>query len=162
HSVSARTRSGLIAVASPGMRRFIAEVIGFLSLTVAVPVTAEVALRLLDVRTEKPVFQPGTPADGTPIMRLAWNPQVRVPQPVQPHRDFTVVKAPGTFRIFVIGESEAEGVPYGTDLAFSSWLARRLAAQAPQVHWEVVNAALGGLQSYAALEIVDDIARYAP
>jgi lysophospholipase L1-like esterase len=144
------------------MRRFIAEVIAFLSLAVAVPVTAEVVLRLLDVRTESPVFQPGTRADGTPIVRLAWNPQVRAAQPEQPHRDFPVVKAPGTFRIFVIGESEAEGVPYGPDLAFSSWLARRLAAQAPQVHWEVVNAALGGLQSRAALEIVDDIARYDP
>jgi lysophospholipase L1-like esterase len=144
------------------MRRFVAELIGFVALTIAVPLAAEVVLRLLDVRTETPVFQPATDVGGSPVMRLAWNPQFRRPQAAQPHRDFPIAKAPGTVRIFVVGESEAEGVPYGTDLAFTSWLGRRLAAQAPQVHWEVVNAALGGLQSWGALEIVDDIARQHP
>jgi hypothetical protein len=144
------------------MKRFVAELIGFVALTLAVPLAAEGVLRLLDVRPETPVFQPATDADGSAIMRLAWNPQLRTPQPVQPHREFRVEKAPGTFRIFVVGESEAEGVPYGTDLAFSSWLERRLAAQAPQVHWEVVNAAVGALQSWSALEIVDDVARQHP
>src|SRR5262249_17161148 len=112
------------------MKRFVAELIGFVALTLAVPLAAEVVLRLLDVRTETPVFQPATDADGSAIMRLAWNPQLRTPQPAQPHREFPVEKAPGTFRIFVVGESEAEGVPYGTDLAFSSWRERRLARQA--------------------------------
>jgi len=30
------------------------------------------------------------------------------------------------------------------------------------VHWEVVNAAVGALQSWSALEIVDDVARQHP
>jgi hypothetical protein len=59
----------------------------------------------------------------------------------------------------VIGESPAAAVPYGTALSFAGWLAQRLTAQAPGVHWEVVNAAVGGLQSWSALTIVRDIAR---
>jgi lysophospholipase L1-like esterase len=108
------------------------------------------------------VFEPALADDGTPIFRLAWNPQFTKPQPVQPQREFRAVKPAGTFRIFVIGESPAEGSPYGTGFAFASWLARRLAAQAPDVRWEVVNAALGGLQSWSALSIVRDIARHQP
>ena len=77
-------------------------------------------------------------------------------------REFQVHKPAGTFRIFVIGESPAAAVPYGTALSFAGWLAQRLTAQAPGVHWEVVNAAVGGLQSWSALTIVRDIARYEP
>jgi hypothetical protein len=84
-------------------------------------------------------------------MRLTWNPQFRVVQPEQPLREFQVHKPAGTFRIFVIGESPAAAVPYGTALSFAGWLAQRLTAQAPGVHWEVVNAAVGGLQSWSAL-----------
>jgi lysophospholipase L1-like esterase len=121
-----------------------------------------VVLRVLDVRTEAPVFAPAAGPDGTPLMRLAWNPQFSKPQPPQPYREFPATKRDGTFRIFVVGESDAEGSPYGTPFAFSAWLAQRLAAQATDVHWEVVNAALGGLQSWGALAVVRDIARYQP
>jgi lysophospholipase L1-like esterase len=144
------------------MRRFLVEVATFLTLTVAIPVAAEIALRTLDVRTEAAVFTPGTSDDGTRVMRLSWNPQFRVAQPADPQREFAAVKAPGTFRIFVIGESPAAGSPYGTDLAFAATLQHRLAAEAPAVHWEVVNAALAGLQTWSALTIVRDIARYQP
>ena len=50
------------------MRRFVAELIGFVALTIAVPLAAEVALRLLDIRTETPVFQPATDAGGSPVI----------------------------------------------------------------------------------------------
>ena len=62
----------------------------------------------------------------------------------------------------MVGESSAEGSPYGTSLAFSSWLARRLAAEAPEVRWEVVDAALAGAQAGSMLAMVRDIARHAP
>jgi len=144
------------------MRRFIIELVAFLGLTLAIPLAAELALRLLDVRTEPAVFEPALGTDGTPVFRLTWNPQFRIVQPQQPLREFRAHKLPGSFRIFVIGESPAAGVPYGTPLSFSGWLARRLSAEAPGVQWEVVNAALGGLQSWSALAIVRDIARYEP
>jgi lysophospholipase L1-like esterase len=144
------------------MRRFITEVVAFLALTVALPVGAELVLRALDVRTEVPVFQPATDGDGTRIMRLVRNPQFGIPVGPDREREFRAEKLPGTFRIFVIGESEAAGVPYNTSLAFAAWLAKRLAAEAPGVRWEVVNAALGGLQSWSALEVVREIAHYRP
>jgi lysophospholipase L1-like esterase len=144
------------------MRRFVVEVTAFLALTIAIPLAAELALRLLDVRTDTPVFEPALGADGTHVLRLSWNPQFRSVQPPQPQREFQADKQAGTFRIFVIGESPAAGNPYGTALSFSAWLARRLAAQAPDVRWEVVNAALAGLQSWSALAIAHDIARYDP
>src|SRR5262249_43224629 len=72
-----------------GMRRFLVEVATFLALTVAIPVAAEIALRTLDVRTEAAVFAPATRDDGTPVMRLSWNPQYRVVQPPDAGREFT-------------------------------------------------------------------------
>jgi lysophospholipase L1-like esterase len=140
----------------------VALIVGGLAAGLAMLVAAELVLRVLDVGSDAPVFGAATSADGTPIMRLAWNPQFAKPQPVQPHREFPVRKAPGTFRIFVIGESSAEGAPYGTDLAFSTWLERRLRAEAPERHWEVINAALVGAQSWSMLTVVHDIARYEP
>jgi lysophospholipase L1-like esterase len=144
------------------MQRFLVEIGAFLALTIAVPFVAEVGLRLFDIRAEPPVFEPASATDGTPMTQLVRNPQFNQPVPVEPERAFPTRKAPGTFRIFVIGESVAAGTPYYTRLAFASWLAQRLAAEAPGVHWEVVNAALGGLQSWSALTVVRDIARYQP
>jgi lysophospholipase L1-like esterase len=144
------------------MRRFLVDLAAFLALTIAIPVVTELALRLLDVRIEATVFDPATSADGTPMMRLARNPQFGSRLPPDQVREFPAVKAPGTFRIFVIGESEAAGVPYYPSFAFASWLAKRLASQAPDVRWDVVNVALGGLQSWSALELVRDIARHQP
>src|SRR5262245_16845175 len=145
-----------------GLRRFLVEVTAFGVLSIAVPLAVEITLRVFDVRTERPVFEPALADDGTPIFRLAWNPQAAMPQPPQPQREFAAVKLPGTFRIFVIGASPAEGVPYGTSLPFAPVCARRLAAQAADGHWEVVHAALGGLQSWGALAIVREIARHQP
>ena len=108
------------------------------------------------------MFGPAVAADGTSVMRLEWNAQLRKPQPPQPQREFGTHKAPATYRIFIVGESSAEGVPYGTTLAFSSWLARRLAAQASEARWEIVNAALAGSQSWSELIVVRDAARYEP
>jgi len=140
----------------------VALVVGGLATGVAILLAAELMLRVMDIGSDAPVFELAAGADGAPVMRLAWDPQFARPLAVQPHREFPVHKAPGTFRIFVIGESSAEGVPYGTDLAFSTWLERRLQAQAPQRHWEVVNAAVAGAQSWSMLTVVRDVARYEP
>ena len=144
------------------MRRFLVEVTAFLALTAAFPLAAELVLRGLDVRTDVPIFAPATDGDGTPIERLVHNPQFDMPVGPDREHEFRADKLPGTFRIFVIGESEAAGAPYNTSLAFPAWLGKRLAAEAPGVHWEVVNAALAGLQSWSALEVVREIARYQP
>jgi lysophospholipase L1-like esterase len=136
-------------------------VLGGIAAGVALLVAAELTLRLLDVGNRR-MFEPATAADGSRIVRLALNPQFDKAVPAAPQREFPAEKSPAGYRIFVIGESSAERVPYGTGLAFSAWLARRLEAQAPDVHWQVVNAALAGAQSWSALTIVRDIARWSP
>ncbi len=141
---------------------YAALILGGLAAGVALLVAIELTLRRLDIPPERGLFTAAVAPDGTRIMRLSWNPQFNKPQEPQAQRDFLATKPPGTFRIFVVGESSAEGSPYGTSLAFSSWLARRLAAEAPEVRWEVVNAALAGAQAGSMLAMVRDIARHAP
>ena len=136
-------------------------VLGGIGAGVSILVVAEMTLRLLDVGNPR-VFESARSADGTRTVRLAWNAQFDKAVPPAPQREFPADKPPAAYRIFVIGESAAEGVPYGTGFAFSAWLARRLEAQAPDVQWEVVNAALAGAQSWSALMIVRDIARWSP
>src|SRR5262245_28782993 len=136
-------------------------VLGGIGAGVSILVVAEMTLRLLDVGNPR-VFESARSADGTRTVRLAWNAQFDKAVPPAPQREFPADKPSAAYRIFVIGESAAEGVPYGTGFAFSAWLARRLEAQAPDVQWEVVNAALAGAQSWSALMIVRDIARRSP
>src|SRR5262245_45583645 len=136
-------------------------VLGGIGAGVSILVVAEMTLRLLDVGNPR-VFESARSAGGTRTVRLAWNAQFDKAVPPAPQREFPADKPSAAYRIFVIGESAAEGVPYGTGFAFSAWLARRLEAQAPDVQWEVVNAALAGAQSWSALMIVRDIARWSP
>src|SRR5262245_60643404 len=123
---------------------------------------AELTLRALDIGSPARVFAPAVDAQGRRVMRAAWNPQWGTNVPPDPQREFLADKPAGTYRIFVVGESSAEGSPYGPGLAFSGWLALRLAAEAPEVHWEVVNAAFAGAQSWSQLAVVQDIARHEP
>jgi len=109
-------------------------------------------------------FEPIVRADGTRIYHLvpARRPQSLVPSAEEPEREFPVTKAPGTFRVFVIGASSAAGVPYGTRYAFGAWLARRLEAALPSIRVEVVNAGIPSYGTRRELTIVREIAGYEP
>lgn len=137
-------------------------VLGGIAAAVLLLAAIEGALRVLDVGTERGLFTAEVNENGVRVLRLFWNPQLHIPQPVQPQRSFLARKPRNGFRIFVVGESSAEGSPYGPAFAFPSWLARRLEAEVPEVHWEVVNAALAGAQSGSMLTMVRDIARHEP
>lgn len=82
---------------------------------------------------------------------------VRRPQPVR----LPLTKAPGTYRLFVLGSSAAMGDP---EPAFS--LARVLEVQLrhahPQVRFEVVNAAVTAINSHLVRGIAADCARLEP
>jgi tetratricopeptide (TPR) repeat protein len=66
-------------------------------------------------------------------------------------------KAPGTYRIFILGESAALGDP---EPAFGAgrYLAVLLHERFPQVHFEVVNAAMTAIDSHVILPIARDCA----
>lgn len=111
-----------------------------------------------------PLFERGRRADGTPIYTLSAARQraAKGRATAEPQREFLATKPAGTFRIFVVGESSAAGVPYGSGYAFPMWLARRLAAELPDVPVEVVNAAMPGYGSRRVLGSVREILGYAP
>jgi tetratricopeptide (TPR) repeat protein len=70
-------------------------------------------------------------------------------------------KRPGTFRIFIVGESAAQGVPepsYG----FARYLEVMLRERFPSVTFEVVNTGISSINSHVLLPITRDLARRRP
>ena len=71
-------------------------------------------------------------------------------------------KTPGTYRIFVQGESTAQGFPYGHGGAPSRMLEQRLQAAFPEWEVEVVNTALTAVSSWTLLDQADEIIAQEP
>jgi lysophospholipase L1-like esterase len=113
---------------------------------------------------EPPLFEAAAREDGTRVLRLSPSRRIDAPHPgaLEPQREFLAEKPAGAFRIFVIGESSAQGTPYGPRYAFSSWMQRRLEAALPDLRVEVVNAALAGYASRRLLPIAREIAAHSP
>ena len=133
----------------------------------AAVVAVELVLRLAGVGADRarydpfagfsrtlPMFEPATRADGTAVFRTARARRVRSPQ------EFLADKPANGFRVFVVGESSAAGVPYDVGHAFSAFLQMRLQAELPSLFVEVVNAAVPGYGTRRMLPIVEDIARH--
>ena len=81
-------------------------------------------------------------------------------------RDFTGLvfdakKPPGTYRIFVLGASAAQGIPEEA-YSFGRILEVMLNENCPQTHFEVIVAAMVAINSHAVLEIAKDCAKYDP
>lgn len=74
---------------------------------------------------------------------------------------FDVSKAPGTYRIFVLGSSAAEGVP-APAYNFGHILDVMLDQSYPDIRFEVITVAMPAINSYAILEMARDCAEYQP
>ena len=70
-------------------------------------------------------------------------------------------KPPGTYRIFVLGESVAWGDPDPT-YGFARYLEVMLRARFPQVKFEVINTSITAINSHAELPMVEDLVHYQP
>ncbi len=75
---------------------------------------------------------------------------------------FRADKAPGTFRVFVQGESSAAGFPYGLGAALAGALDRRLERAFPSREIEVISTAMAAVNSYALLDFADEIIEQKP
>ncbi|MCF0071172.1 hypothetical protein LZD49_11885 [Dyadobacter sp. CY261] len=75
---------------------------------------------------------------------------------------FRKVKAPGTRRIFVLGESTTIGYPYFHNGSFHRWLQYRLAHTFPEQHFEIVNIALTAVNSYTVLGFAREVVDFQP
>src|SRR6476620_783706 len=68
-------------------------------------------------------------------------------------------KPPGTFRIFIVGESAAQGDPEPS-YAFGRYLEVMLRERFPGVRFEVINTAITATNSHVLLPVVRDLARH--
>ena len=75
---------------------------------------------------------------------------------------FRARKAPGTFRVFVQGESSAAGFPYGLGASPAGALEQRLERAFPEREIEVVSTAMAAVTSYALLDFCDEIIAQRP
>jgi tetratricopeptide (TPR) repeat protein len=78
-----------------------------------------------------------------------------------PAPEIIAEKSDGTIRIYILGESAAQGVPE-PNFSFGSILEALLRNRYPGVRFEVVNAAVTAINSYAVLEITKNCADYQP
>jgi tetratricopeptide (TPR) repeat protein len=123
----------------------------------------ELLLRLLGFGFDSHFFKrasiggkDGYVANGDFGLRFFPRSQVRIP-------DMTVMpaaKPPGTFRIFVFGESAALGDPrpnYGAGCYLEALLADRF----PQTKFEIINTSMTAINSHVILPIAQECSRYA-
>ncbi len=74
---------------------------------------------------------------------------------------FPVEKAENTYRIFVMGGSAAQGIPEPS-YSFDRYLKVMLQQKYPQVNFEVINVAIGAINSHVVYEIAKDCSKYDP
>ena len=74
---------------------------------------------------------------------------------------FTEKKADNTCRIFILGASAAQGVPYPS-FSFGRILEVMLCQMHPEVNFEVIVVAMAAINSHVVLEAAKDCARYEP
>src|SRR3990172_2612344 len=94
------------------------------------------------------------------VARRYFDVQSIVPSP--PKQLFLKKKPHNGYRIFVLGESSAAGFPYGNNASFPNILGRSLSNAFPEKKIEVVNLAMAAINSYALLDLADEILEQSP
>lgn len=82
--------------------------------------------------------------------------------PTPPKQLMLKTKPSNGYRIFVIGESSTAGFPYGNNVSFPNYLRRMLKKTFPEKEIEVINISMSAINSYALLDLVDEIVEYQP
>ncbi|PUZ26304.1 hypothetical protein DCC81_18960 [Chitinophaga parva] len=75
---------------------------------------------------------------------------------------FRAQKQPGTFRVFVLGESTTVGYPYMHNGSFHRWLQYRFMQTFPSRNIEVINVSLTAVNSYTVLAFGKEVLHYQP
>lgn len=71
--------------------------------------------------------------------------------------EFDIHKKANAFRVFVLGESSAEGFPYSPMGSFARYVRRRLELVYPNTPIEVVNLGLTAISSYTLLDLLPGV-----
>jgi len=121
----------------------------------------EVSLRLFGYGYPTRFFVLLEDATVTTNPRFAWQyypkRSATAPTPVV----FTKEKAPGTARIFVLGESAAAGTP-DPAFGFARMIEVMLRHQYPSNRFEIINAAMRGIDSHIIRTIAAECAKFSP
>ena len=158
-------RSGSSSTAPPVLsrrRKWLFRLLMVFALPLILLVVLELALRLLGVGFNPHFFKPIAiagkdyyEANGDFGLRFFPRNLSRIPSPIgMPEK-----KAPGTFRIFIFGESAALGDPrpnYGAGCYLEVLLAERY----PQAKFEIINTSMTAINSHVILPIAQECARH--
>jgi tetratricopeptide (TPR) repeat protein len=77
--------------------------------------------------------------------------------PTPSEDEFDINKKAGSFRIFVLGESSAEGFPYSPMGSFSRYIRKRLELVYPDTPIEVINLGMTAINSYTLLDLLPGV-----
>ena len=77
--------------------------------------------------------------------------------PAASEDEFDIQKKENTYRVFVLGESSAEGFPYGPMGSFSRYIRRRLELVYPNTPIEVINLGMTAINSYTLLDLLPGV-----
>lgn len=75
---------------------------------------------------------------------------------------FDIQKKANSFRVFVLGESSAEGFPYSPMGSFSRYIRKRLELVYPNTPVEVINLGMTGINSYTLLDLLPGVLEQKP
>ena len=75
---------------------------------------------------------------------------------------FDAVKKPGTFRVFVLGESSAAGFPFDPTGSYSRYIRDRLQLVYPAQNIEVVNVSMAAINSIVIKDMLPEILKQEP
>ena len=75
---------------------------------------------------------------------------------------FRAQKRPGTFRVFVQGESSAAGFPYGLGASLAGVLDQRFERAFPSREIEVISTAMAAVNTYTLVDFADEIIAQRP
>jgi tetratricopeptide (TPR) repeat protein len=121
----------------------------------------ELGLRAFGYAGDDPVF---IPVPGSEEKLLVLNPDLTkryfkgaafVPHSI--NDVFLKTKDPNTPRIMILGESSAAGFPFEPNGGFSRFLDQRLSILYPKKKFEIVNLGIAAINSYAIMDILEDV-----
>ncbi len=142
----------------------------FFLITVSIPivflVALEIALRIFGYGYSMSLFKKHVVWGKT---YYQMNPDVKYRyfgasqfQPATTPAFFQEPKPKGVYRIFCLGESTTSGYPFYFNGAFPAYLQTRLDLLFPHRKIEVINLGMVATNSYTALDITRELARYQP
>ena len=164
NSDSADVRSERAPVATNRWRLWLLRIATAILVPAFLLATVEATLRICGVGTPTGVTRPctvgGRPAfcDNRWFTTQFFPPRMfRIPPPYA----IPAAKPPGAFRIFILGESAAEGDPepsYG----FGRYLEVMLRERFPEIRFEVINASITAINSHVLLPMARELAHHQP